>query len=197
MNGFNKITVHFAWVICMPMVIMLSSCSSSDPGYARWRSRPQVGDAGPGAVTALGTTPVGMPPVEAEEESFETVAPEPTPIAVSEPAVVENPGPVESTIPEPLVVASPEPALVKDKPKASKKKSGMFGWLGRKKSGKTKTVSYVPFSGGVPESHIVVEEKTEPVVAVAPEPSVIKRRAKVEKKKPSGDFQGWLNSRNR
>ncbi|NOX99140.1 MAG: hypothetical protein GXP30_05315 [Verrucomicrobia bacterium] len=60
--------------VCMGLVL-LASCSSRDLRYSQWGDAPQMVDAGPSAVTAVGSEEV---PLEIERmESTDSLLPEP------------------------------------------------------------------------------------------------------------------------
>ena len=194
-----KKAVPICCAIGMTMVLM-SSCMSTGLGvHERRVPVAVVADAGPEAVT-----PVGM-----AEESFETVAPEPTPILTPKPVVYLAVSPVrtvtiEPTINEPIMPVAketPKPAVVKREVAAAKKKSGLFGWLEKKKSRKATVVAYVPYSGPVPETNVAVKTKAKPVAVVPPKPVAVAspklaaaNQVAASKKKKSGIFD-WMGKK--
>jgi len=168
------------------VMTLLSSCISVDlGGFGQRAPGPVLADAGPGAVTAVETTT--EPVATAIPELDETVTPEPTILKIT----------------EPVATATPEPAVVTHQAAAvEKKKFGIFGWIGKRKSGKVKTASYVPYPDAEPEAVAKVEATTELVATVTPEPvatatpeaAVVTHQAAAVEKKKFGIF-GWIGKR--
>lgn len=69
MKNFNRKAAQICGMICI-VPMLLVSCSSADPDYSQWGDRPQIVDAGPRAVTAMGSEDAPI-----EIESTEPVAP--------------------------------------------------------------------------------------------------------------------------
>ena len=54
MKIFKSKAIQFCGVICL-VPMLLSSCSSKDPNYSQWGEGPVMVDAGPRAVTEMGS----------------------------------------------------------------------------------------------------------------------------------------------
>ena len=167
MNTPNEKKIQYSCAICMVM-ILLSSCSTSDEQYAQWNGEPTLLDAGPDR----------EPAPEAEE------------VSVQESDVITG----DRTL-EPLVVASPKPVEVSPQAEpVEKKRFSLYGRKGSKKSIEDDKPSY---ADPVARDEHVTPVSVEPAEVIEPEPIVVEHLTKpAVKKKSAGDFNDWLRNRN-